>query len=360
MKKTENTVRVEFVNDLFGAGGVRLAELVREVIGGGTPRIFLVADANVVQRRAGLGAAIGRWVKEQAFELAGAPVILPGGERVKSDGFQSVRTVADAAVAAKIGRTDVVFALGGGAVLDVAGYVAAQVRGGVPLVRIPTTVLAMLDGSFARTAAIDEAGVKDAFVVPSVAALSLIDLTFASTVLDGVWRAAFAEAMRLAVVKDVKLVKRLVDLAATYHDREAAALATVVESVVAVRQKKGGSDFALWAAKRLQAMSEFKMPHGHAVSIAVALDLHVATLRGHLSAEDRDLVLNALAASGAAEAIQHNRHLLGYVDSLLRGLDAWRLAAGSGALVYPDGLGKETADENVDLGAIKSALNLVK
>jgi len=360
VKKNETAVRVEFLDDLFGAGGDRLAELIRDAAEAETPRIFLVADSNVVQRQAGLGAAIGRWVNAHGLALAGAPVILPGGERVKSDNLQSVLTVSGAVLEAKLERTDVLLALGGGAVLDVAGYVAAQIRGGVRLVRVPTTVLAMLDGAAAVRAAVDDASVKDAYSVASVPVLSVIDPGFAGTVLDGVWRAGFAEALRQAVGRDAKLVRRLVELAPAYHDRDAAALREIIESVLALRAKKGASDFALWAALRLQAMSSYNLPHGHAVSIAVAIDLHVATLRGFLSEADRDLLLGALAASGAAEAIVHNRHLFGHVDSFLRGLDAWRLLSGTAALTYPAGPGREVRDENPDSGAIKAALNLIK
>ena len=360
MKKSDNSVRVEFVEDLFGAGGDLFAAMLREATGSAAPRIFLVADANVVQRQAGLGAAIGRWVKANAFELAGSPVILPGGERIKCDGLQSVRMLAGAAVEAKVGVSDVLLAVGGGAVLDVAGYVAPQVRGGLKLVRVPTTVSALLDASFAETAFLDGENVKDALGVRSVPALSVIDTSFTSTVLDGVWRAGFAEALRYAVVRDAKLVKRLCELAPSYRERDMAALKEIVEAVVASRQKKGGTDFALWSALRLQAISTYKLPHGHAVAIALAIDLQLATALGLLKESDRDLLLTALTASGAGEAIPHNRHLLGYEDSLLRGIDAWKLSRFDGKLVLPSAIGKEALVDFPDPGTIKTVLNLIK
>ena len=353
-------IPVEFIDDPFGAGGERLAEMFREASPAEKPRLFLVADYNVVQRRPGLGSAIGRWTNERGFSLAGAPVILSGGERIKSDGLESVKALVSAMLAAGLGAGDTGVALGGGALLDVAGYAAAQFRGGLPLVRIPTTPNAMMDGAFAETAAVDGPELKDALSVASVPVFSVIDPGFATTVLDGVWRAGFAEALRFAVVKDAKLVKRLIALAPAFHDRDEGALREIVGAAAELRRKKGGSDFALWAVRRLQEMSSFKMPHGHAVSIAVALELAVASVKCYLPAGERDALLGALAASGAGEAIGHNRHLISYVDSLCRGLGDWRLSTGSDKLVYPAGAGKSVEDDFPDAGTVKEALNLIK
>ena len=78
------------------------------------------------------------------IELIGSPLILPGGEAAKND-WQAYWRVAEAIDKARLCRQSFVFVIGGGAVLDVAGFAAATVHRGVRLIRIPTTTLAQAD-----------------------------------------------------------------------------------------------------------------------------------------------------------------------------------------------------------------------
>ena len=127
---------VLFAEDVFAEGNPAFADLLKGLTGAETPRVLMVADGNVVQRTEGLGTRIGRYVQAYGIRLAAPPVVLGGGEKIKTDNLQSVVKIATAALDAKVGANDVVLALGGGTILDVAGYAACQVRGGVKLVRM--------------------------------------------------------------------------------------------------------------------------------------------------------------------------------------------------------------------------------
>ena len=354
MQKNCCSYPVEFVEDVFGESSV-LADLLRKVSGADEPKVLIVADLNVVQRTEGLGAKIGRYVQAHGIRLAGAPVVISGGEKIKADNLQSALRVVSAILLAKLGRNDVVLALGGGTVLDVAGYAAAQVRGGVKIVRLPTTPAAMMDGAFATYAAVDSATVKDALRVPSVPAAVVIDVTFAATVLDGVWRGGIGEAIRQAVAKDAALLKKLVKLTSAYRGRDMKAFAAVVEAVCASRQKKGGTDFALWVASRLESMSGYKLPHGYAVSIAVAICLGYAVATGKVDAKDRQPVLELLTSCNALDGLNHSGHLLEQADNVLLGLDAWALSAGSTSLEVLAALGKSASEPTPDREAFRTA-----
>ena len=295
---------VEFVEDAFGASG-KLAEIV------GDAKFLLVADLNVVQRTEDLGRRIGTYVKDHNLTLAGSPVVIAGGERVKTDNFQSAMRIIDAALAAGLTSDDCILALGGGTILDVAGWAAAQLKGGVKLIRMPTTPAAILGGAFAETAALDTSRVKDALVVPSVPTAVLIDLAFATTVLDGVWRAGFSEAVRLAVAKDMKVLKKMRPLAEAYQRRDAAALAELVSLAFAIRQKKGGTDYGLAMAADLEPKSAWKLPHGYAVAIGVLMDLDREIQAGERKEDELAQVKEILAACGALDGARHSRHLPG-------------------------------------------------
>ena len=272
MQKSCFSYPVEFTEDAFGESAV-LADTLRKVTGSDEPKVLIVADMNVVQRMEGLGSKIGRYVQEHKIRLAGSPVVIAGGEKVKADNLQSALKIVSEMLSAKIGRNDAVLAIGGGTLLDVAGYAAAQVRGGVKIVRMPTTPAAMMGAAYADYAAVDSATVKDALRVPSVPAAVVIDTSFAASVLDGVWRGGIGESVRLAVAADAALLKKVEAVAEDYRGRDMSALATIVREVQAVRAKKGGTQLGQWAALRLESMSGYKLPHGYAVPIGLCIDL---------------------------------------------------------------------------------------
>ena len=355
MQKNCFNYPVEFAEDAFGASDV-LADVLKKVTGSDEPKVLIVADMNVVQRVEGLGSRIGRYVQEHGIRLAGSPVVIAGGEKVKADNLQSALKIVSEMLQAKIGCDDVVLAIGGGTLLDIAGYAAAQVRGGVKLVRMPTTPAAMMGAAYAEYAAVDSATVKDALRVPSVPAAVVIDTSFAASVLDGVWRGGIGEAVRLAVATDAALLKKLEAAAEGYRDRDMSALAEIVKAVHAVRAKKGGTKFAQWAALRLESMSGYKLPHGYAVAIGVCIDLGYAVRKGCLKPADRDRAVGLLRSCGALDGLGHSGHLIGQSDGLLCGIDAWTLSAGRDAFPVCRGLGKSGMEPSPDREVYKQVL----
>lgn len=347
---------VLFAEDVFAEGNPAFADLLKGLTGAETPRVLMVADGNVVQRTEGLGTRIGRYVQTYGIRLAAPPVVLGGGEKIKTDNLQSVVKIATAALDAKVGANDVVLALGGGTILDVAGYAACQVRGGVKLVRMPTTPASMMDAAFAEDAAVDSPAVKDALRVPCPPAAVVIDPKFAATVLDGVWRGGIGEAVRQAAVRDGALMKRIAKGAEALKNRDGAVFAEVVQACVESRVKKGGSGFALWSAHRLEAMSGYKLPHGYAVPIGICIDCAYAVERQYMKEEDQESVCRVLADCGALDGLAHSHHLMSQPDSILFGLDAWRLSTGSEAILLPAGVGKSKVEEAPDREVLKKVI----
>jgi len=353
MQKNYCNYPVEFVDDAFGESSV-LTDLLKKVSGSDTPKALLVADMNLVQHTEGLGAKIGRYVQKHGIRLAGKPVILGGGERVKADNLQSAAKVISAALLAKLGHNDFILALGGGTVLDIAGYAAAQVRGGVKIVRLPTSPAAMMNAAYAEWASVDSASVKDALRVPSVPSAVVIDVNFAKTALDGVWRGGISEAVRLALACDSALYKKIEKLVPAYRQRGFSALRTLVKSVYDVYRKKGPTALGLWSESRLESLSGYKLPYGYALAIGTYIDIEYATKRGLLEVSDRDKVVELLRACGSLDSIKHSTSLLSQPDALLIGLDDWSLATGSASVTVPTAIGKSKEDEAPDREAYKS------
>lgn len=107
-------------------------------------------------------------------------------------------------------------------------------------------------------------------------------------------------------------------------------------------------------------MSGYKLPHGYAVAIGVVIDAYYAQLRGLITEEERDFLCATLDSCGAMDCAFYSRRLIAQVDSLICGLDALRLSAGSEAIVLPKGLGNSIVEEKPDRDTMKSALNMLK
>lgn len=347
---------VEFAKDAFGESDALAKVLLGGREGADAPRVFIVADQNVVQRTEGLGTRIGRYVRTHGIELAGSPVIVGGGEKAKLDDARTAMTVASEMLRAGLGRSDVVLAIGGGSVLDVAGWTAAQVGGEVPVARMPTTPEAMLDAAFADYAALDAPYVKDALRVKSVPAGVVVDTSFAATVLDGVWRGGIGEAVRLAIARDATFFKKLMGLAPAYRDRDMAALEEVVAGAYGVRGKKGGTSFALWSAMRLQAMSGWKLPHGYAVAIGVLVDVSYAVAAGAVPEKARDAVVEFFEVCGTLDGLVHSQYLMQQTDALLEGIDEWLNVSPDESVETLADVGKTDRSGALDVGICREAL----
>ena len=354
MHKNCLTYPVEFAKDAFGDSDT----LAKMLLGGRdeATRVFIVADQNVVQRTEGLGTRIGRYVRSHGIELAGSPVVVGGGEKVKLDDAQTALNVAAQMLRAGVGGRDVVLAIGGGAVLDVAGWAAAQAAAGAGVVRMPTTPEAMLDAAFAEYAALDTVAVKDALRVESVPSGVVVDTTFAATVLDGVWRGGIGEAVRLAVARDAAFLKKLKAIAPAYGRRDADALDEIVSGAHAVRAKKGGTSFGLWSAMRLQAMSGWKLPHGYAVAIGALVDVSYAVAAGVVPEKARDEIVDFFEVCGTLDGLVHSQYLLQQADGLAKGLAEWRRASRDGTVEVLSGVGKTNAAPGLEAEVLREAL----
>lgn len=355
MQKNYYPFRVEFTEDVFGEESP-LKSILQEVTGGETPRVFLVSDANFVYHTEGIGSKIGRYFKESGITLASKPVIIQGGEKIKADNMHTVNIVLKAIMEAHIGKDDVILAVGGGAFLDVVGFAAAMARGGVPVVRIPTTPGAMMEAAFADNAALDLCGIKDGVRVPSIPAAVVIQVSFALTILDGVWRGSASEAVRAAISHDAKLLKKLIDSADDFSARDLSVLEETVRLVVASKLKKGPSEIGEWASQRLQTLSNYRLPHGYSIAMGTAIDIKYAEKKGDMKAEDAEKIIKLLLKYGALDGMDHSHHLISQIDRVLAGLESWRLAKGKSSFELPEGIGSTKKNAEVDPEIMRVAL----
>jgi 3-dehydroquinate synthase len=177
---------------LIGAG---LLERAGAEIGARLPRAraAIVTDANVA------GIHLGTLVASlERAGIATAPVTLPAGEKTKS--FAHLQEVVDHVLGARLERGDVVVALGGGVIGDLAGFAAGIVRRGMNFVQVPTSLLAQVDSSVGGKTGINTAHGKNLVGVFQQPRLVLADTDVLDTLPEREFRAGYAEVAKYGLI----------------------------------------------------------------------------------------------------------------------------------------------------------------
>jgi 3-dehydroquinate synthase len=203
---------------------------------------------------------------EQSLTAAGvgtAAISVPAGEASKS--FGVFERVCDGLIAARIERGDLVVALGGGVVGDLAGFAASVVRRGVDYVQVPTTLLAQVDSSVGGKTAINHPLGKNmigAFHQPSAV---VADTSTLETLPAREYAAGLAEVVKYGAIHDLDFLAWLEDHAVALQRRDAAALAHAIRRSCEIKAEIVAADERDTGAR---ALLNFGHTFGHAIESA--------------------------------------------------------------------------------------------
>lgn len=303
---------VWFTRDTFN---VRNPIFLRTLTDAGTnrpTRFCVFIDSGVAAAWPMLGEMVQRYVHHSAgrLELACHPETVPGGETCKNQPAL-VERLQQRLVSLGIDRQSFVVAIGGGAVLDMLGYVAATTHRGVRLVRIPTTVLAQDDSGIGVKNGINAFGMKNLLGTFSTPYAVINDYSFLRSLPRRDRIAGMAEAVKVALIRNAAFfdwieanVRDLVafdDAAVEYLIRRCAELHMQHIAGGGDPFETGSArplDYGHWAAHKLESLSSHEVRHGEAVAIGMMLDARYAQLSGVLGAEDADRIFNLLSSLG--------------------------------------------------------------
>jgi 3-dehydroquinate synthase len=326
--------RVRFTRGALDAANPALRALFESDAGIAARRAVVVIDAGLAAARPSLDAELRAYFAAHAGAVPAIcdTVTVPGGEDAKAD-TRVADLVVDLVERHRIDRKSFVIAVGGGAVLDAAGYGAAIAHRGVRLVRIPTTVLAQDDAAMGVKNGVNRFGKKNfvgAFAVPFAV---LCDELLLESLPDAVYRAGFSEAVKIALLKDPAYFARLERDAARIAARDLDAASPAIRRSAELHLRHivdGGDpfeanearplDFGHWAAHRLESMSNHAVSHGDAVALGLLLDCRYSNLKGWLS----DAGLARIRACMAALGLPMRHALLAETSALLAGLEEFR------------------------------------
>jgi 3-dehydroquinate synthase len=261
-------------------GGLAELEAVASTRTGGA-RLSLIADAAVLDL-----LQSGRFGRPP---WAGPSLTFPPGEASKSRDQWARLT--DALLRAGYGRDSGIVALGGGVAGDLAGFVAATFLRGIPVVQVPTSLLAMLDASVGGKTGVDTPEGKNLIGAfhPPVAVLA--DPTVLATLSDRDYRGGMAEAVKHGLIADPAYFAWMEGHAAALRDRDPAALTHLVRRSVEIKadvvsgdEREAGRRAILNAghtvAHALERATAYAIPHGEAVALGLVSECALAEALG--------------------------------------------------------------------------------
>ncbi len=362
---------VHFTRGVLDGDNTLLADTLDRLGEGKIHRVLAVVDAGLVGAQDGLIRRLKEYAHTHRgrMELVSEPMVVPGGPAAKTD-WQGVRDIMTAVGDTHLDRQSTVLAIGGGSVLDMAGFAASVVHRGVRLVRVCSTVLAQADAGIGVKNGMDEHGQKN-FVgtfAPPFAVINDFDL------LDSLprihWQGGLAEAFKVAIIKDADLLNLLCEKAGDLRARDRDVMARVVRRTAEIHIShllSGGDpfefgsarplDFGHWAGHRLEILSGHEIGHGQAVAVGIALDVCYATEKGMLTPGERDLILDALEATGLPTFDAHLTDRAGQTLAVLEGLDHFREHLGGQlTITLPDGLGRRVEVHSMDAECIADCI----
>jgi len=304
---------------IAGAGG-RIKALFPKA------RAAIVTDENVA----------AHWLEPLRRSLAEAgieatAIVCPPGETTKS--YAQFARVSDALIGARIERRDIVIALGGGVIGDLAGFAAATLRRGVDYVQIPTSLLAQVDSSVGGKTAINSALGKNLIGAFHQPRLVLADLDALATLPAREFRAGYAEVAKYGLIDDRDFFEWL---EANWREvfaggparAEAIAVACAAKArVVASDETEQGARALLnlghTFGHALEALAHYDpaiLVHGEGVAVGMACAFRFSRALGHCSGQDVGRVEQHLKAVGLPTRIQDIAGLSATPEAMLEAM----------------------------------------
>jgi 3-dehydroquinate synthase len=335
-------------------------------------KILFVVDQDVLNAKPELADKIRRYFAiHKAAQLIPEIILMPGGETVKNDESHFSRLL-DIINQYSIDRHSYVAAIGGGSLLDMVGYATAVSHRGVKHIRIPTTVLSQNDSGVGVKNSINYFGKKNFLgtFAPPVAVFN--DDQFLLTLTDRDYRSGISEAIKVSLIKDASFFEWLENNAAALVARDMETMKYLIKRCAELHLnhiasldpfEKGSSrplDFGHWSAHKLEQLTNFKVLHGEAVAMGIALDSVYSNLAGRLSTDETHRIVNLIKKIGF-EITHPLLEVTGDDSPILIGLQEFREHLGGELtimLLNQIGVGVEVHE--MDAALIKKASEVLK
>ena len=312
-------------------------------------------------------AALHLRIVEESFDAAGiehVACIIPPGEASKS--FAVLEKTIDSILAARLERGDVIVALGGGVVGDLAGFAAGIVRRGMRFVQIPTTLLAQVDSSVGGKTGINTPRGKNLVGVFHQPEFVLADAGILDTLPPRDFNAGYAEVVKYGLIGDADFYNWLEAnwraIAAGWPEREQAiAVSCEAKAATVARDERDEASRALLNfghtfGHALEAAAGYsgRLVHGEAVAIGMVLALEFSARMNLCSPDDARRVSAHLAEVGLPTRIQQIEGDVPDVPTLLHHIaQDKKVARGKLTFILTRGIGEAFIANDVPASELK-------
>ncbi len=304
--------QVRFTEQVFSPRNLTLRDTLTDEKTGTTHKALVVMDEALCRAQPGFAEHVKVYFDRHSdrLNLVCNPMQFEGGERTKNSYFH-VSEIHSKIEMHHIDRHSYVIAVGGGALLDMVGLASSTAHRGVRHVRIPSTTLSQADSGVGVKNGINAFGKKNfigAFAPPYVV---INDFDLLSSLSDRDKRNGYIEAVKVALIRDREFfdwietntkpladfspepMRQLIHRCAELHINHIATSGDPFEFGSA-----RPLDFGHWAAHKLEQLSEYRIRHGEAVALGIALDVVYTRRTGHLSAAAADRILTLIESLG--------------------------------------------------------------
>src|SRR5438876_12135412 len=365
-------LRVHFTQDVFGPTN----QVLREVLVNDEPQMIhkalVVMDESLAQAQPGLAQKIEAYFSRHGdcLNLVCPPFIIEGGERTKNSYFH-VSEIHSRIDRHHIDRHSYVIGIGGGALLDMVGLAAATAHRGVRHVRLPSTTLSQDDSGIGVKNGINAFGKKNfiSTFAPPFAVINDFQLLASLSPRDK--RAGYVEAVKVALIRDKEFFETIERDAAMLREFKPAAMQRLIYRCAELHLDhiatagdpfEFGSarplDFGHWSAHKLEQLSEYRIRHGEAVAVGIALDTIYSRKLGYLDAASTERAIKLLELLGFELYANELLHA-DSGDSLivLDGLEEFREHLGGKlAITLLQGIGKGFEAHEMSLPKVTEAI----
>jgi 3-dehydroquinate synthase len=254
----------------------RLGTVLRDEIGG--IRAMIVSDSTVASLY--LGSVLSS-LRDAGYETSS--ITLSGGEAIKS--LENFELIVNALAEKEFSRADLLIALGGGTVGDLAGFVASTFKRGMKLVQVPTTLLAMVDSSIGGKTAINLPSAKNqvgSFYNPSMVVCDpdLLASLPHENLLDG-----YAEIIKYGILNGMEIIDALRSARDTGDYSKVIALSVNAKKELVEADEKDSMfrqflNLGHLVGHAIESALDYTISHGHAVAIGLSLEAKACALSG--------------------------------------------------------------------------------
>jgi 3-dehydroquinate synthase len=242
-------------------------------------------------------------------------ISIPPGEKSKSR--EKKDEIEKTMFESKLGKDTLVISLGGGVICDLAGFVASTFNRGIPIIHVPTTLLAMCDASIGGKTGINNSFGKNLIGTIYQPEAIIISLDILDTLPEVEFKNGLAEIIKIACVLDKELFIFLEKNIQKIKNRDKDTTEYIIKRAIELKKEIVEKDihenglrqvlnFGHTIGHGIESLSSFKIKHGFCVSIGMAVESSIAVMENKLDGNEQKIIVALLTAFGLPTQIPND------------------------------------------------------